>query len=180
MLVLTGVIYPFIVTEIATSFMPKKAYGSLLYEGDQLRGSRLIGQPFTADHYFWPRPSAADYQPLLSRGSNLGPTSLLLKDQVSKRADFLASSHSVSTPLPSDLLYASASGLDPHISSEAAHFQLERIANARALSKEDREKLRNIVEDHIEGRHALFGPLRLNVLLMNRELDRQFPLKSGR
>jgi K+-transporting ATPase ATPase C chain len=172
---LTGCIYPFIITEIAVITMPYQANGSLIYHHGQLRGSELIVQPFTGEQYFWPRPSALDYNTLRSYGSDLGPTSRKLKELVEQRVQKLTSSHHTSSfSVPVDLLYTSGSGLDPHISVRAAYFQMERIIHARSLSPQDRDHLRNLIDQQTEGKAGLLGPQHINVLLLNMQLDQQF------
>lgn len=177
MTLLTGCIYPFLITEIATITMPQTANGSLIFDKEQLRGSELIVQPFTGNQYFWPRPSALNYNTLKSYGSNLGPTSKKLKQQVKQRAQTLAQSHSASpSTIPVDLLYTSGSGLDPHISLKAAYFQIDRIAQARSFSPQDRSRLEDMVDHLIEGKGGILGPQHVNVLLLNIQLDQQFPI----
>lgn len=178
MTLLTGLLYPLLVTGLALWIFPKQAGGSLVKVDGGVRGSELIGQAFHQAHYFWPRPSAHDYDPLQSGGTNLGPTSRSLKEQVEARAKALASTSS--EPPPSELVYASGSGLDPHMSLEAAEFQFERIARSRHLSKEDRERLREWIQDSLEGKQmGLFGPRYLNVLKLNQLLDQHFPLEKS-
>lgn len=173
MTVLTGCLYPFFVTEIATFIMPYQAYGSLVFQNGKLKGSELIVQPFTDPRYFWPRPSANNYNPLLSQASNLGPTSQQLKQEVEQRAQRLAKSHgSSSDSIPTDLLYASGSGLDPHISLQAAYFQIDRVAQARGLSAQDKERLHQLVDTLVEGKLGLLGPPHLNVFRLNQQLDK--------
>ena len=128
MLFLTGIAYPLCVTLISYVAMRHKAQGSLLTFEGRVIGSSLIAQKFESSQYFWPRPSAIDYQPLPSGGSNLGPTSRELKKEVEMRR-----SRYTSKQVPSELLFASASGIDPHISPEAAYFQSSRVANARHI-----------------------------------------------
>lgn len=176
---LTGCIYPLVITEIATIAMPYQANGSLIYDYDRLRGSELIVQPFTGEQYFWPRPSALDYNPMRSHGSNLGPTSRKLKEQIEQRAQKLASLHDHSSPIPVDLLYTSGSGLDPHISVEAAYFQMKRIAHARSFSQKDDDRLRQLIDQLTEGQAGLLGPQHVNVLLLNMQLDQQFPPRNS-
>jgi potassium-transporting ATPase KdpC subunit len=173
MTVLTGCIYPFLITVIATRTMPHQANGSLIFDKGKLRGSELIVQPFAEERYFWPRPSALDYNTLRSYGSNLGPTSQILKEKVRQRAEKLAQSNPSSSSIPVDLLYTSGSGLDPHISVEGAIFQIDRIARARSLSPQDQSRLHEIIEHFIEGRTGVLGPQYVNVLLLNMQLDEQ-------
>lgn len=164
MTVLTGLIYPLFMTLIAQSIMPYLANGSLIRKGDQVVGSALIAQKTTKTIYFWPRPSAIDYDPLRpSGGSNLGPTSQKLKEIVAERRK------KNGQDTPADLLYASGSGLDPHISIEAAYFQAKRIADARSMSEEN---LKALIDTQIKGRQwGFLGPRYVNVLLLNQALD---------
>jgi K+-transporting ATPase ATPase C chain len=170
--VLTGVFYPMAVTVLARQIFLKQASGSLIYTTDgKLAGSELIGQPFSNRKYFWPRPSAtADfpYNALASGGSNLGPTNKDLINQVAERVKSFRESD-IRGPLPADLVTASGSGLDPHISPEAAFIQVSRIAKARNMSE---EKVRGLLWNYLEGRQFWFlGAQRFNVLKLNRALD---------
>jgi K+-transporting ATPase ATPase C chain len=172
LMVLVGIIYPVAITALAQLFFPKEAGGSLLYDsGGNLTGSALIGQPFSDPKYFWSRPSATSgypYNPLASGGSNLGPTNKDLIDLISNRTELLISS-GIQAPVPSDLVEASASGLDPHISIQSALVQIPRVAKARNL---DEETLRKLVLEHVEERQLGFlGEQRLNVLKLNLALD---------
>jgi len=172
LMVVVGVIYPVAVTALAQLFFPKEAGGSLLYDASgRVIGSALIGQPFSDPKYFWPRPSATSeypYNPLASGGSNLGPTNKNLIEQIARRADLLISS-GIQDPVPSDLVMASASGLDPHISLQSALVQIPRVARARTL---DEETLRKLVLDHLEERQFGFlGEQRVNVVKLNLALD---------
>lgn len=161
--IITGVVYPSLITFIAHTTMKHKATGSLVKGG-----SLLIGQKFEGEKYFWSRPSAVDYNPLPSGGSNLGPTSKTLKNNVEKRRLLIAKASDNGEP-PSELLFASGSGLDPHISPAAAYFQLHRIARARKI---DEEKIREIVHLLIEKRRFGFiGVPCVNVLKLNLALD---------
>ncbi len=136
MTVLTGVIYPFLMTGVAQVAFPAKANGSLVTRDGKIIGSELIGQKFDSSIYFWSRPSAIDYNPIPSGASNLGPTSKKLKEQVRERRRVFAAGNSIAdtSAIPKEMLFASASGLDPHISPEAALLQLKRVAMARNLS----------------------------------------------
>jgi K+-transporting ATPase ATPase C chain len=180
MTILTGCIYPFLVTEIATIVMPYQANGSLIFEKGQLRGSELIGQSFTGAQYFWSRPSTGDYNSLRSSGSNLGPTSRKLKDLVKQRAQKLKETHQAPSAIPVDLVYASGSGLDPHISVSAANYQIDRIVRARSLTQEQQNQLHALINELIEGQAGLLGPRHINVLLLNKQLDQKIssPNKS--
>ncbi len=184
MIILTGLIYPLLVTAIAQLVMPKKANGSLIKVGNQMIGSELIAQNFKNEAYFWPRPSAINYDPLRpSGGSNLGPTSHKLKEIVEARVHALLKTQpnalSFAPPfVPPGLVYASGSGLDPHITLDAAYFQIERIAQARAISTADQNKITDLINSRIEGQQLGFiGPLYVNVLLLNQLLDEHFPFK---
>lgn len=170
----TGLGYPGLVTGFARLAFPSESNGSLLREGGRVVGSRLIGQPFTAPAYFWGRPSATTstpYDGASSAGSNLGPTNPSLHSIVAERRAALvaADGGAAPRPVPIDLVVASGSGLDPHISPAAALFQVSRVARHRGLPE---AKVRRIVEAHIEGRTLGFlGEPRVNVLLLNRSLD---------
>ncbi|WP_374090034.1 potassium-transporting ATPase subunit KdpC [Methylomicrobium lacus] len=171
---LTGVIYPALVTGLAQVLFPNQANGSILRDKqDKAVGSALIGQPFSGKGYFWGRPSATSPYPYnagASSGSNLGPTNPALADAVKHRIDALQAGDSQNkTPVPVDLVTASGSGLDPHISPAAAEFQINRIANARHV---DPQKLQEMVQRHTEGRHwGFLGEPRVNVLALNLALD---------
>ena len=169
---LLGIAYPLAMTGIGQLAFPAQANGSLISDGDHIIGSALIGQGFASDRYFHSRPSAAGkgYDGLASAGSNLGPASQALSDRVTADVAALNSS-AQGRNIPPDLVTASASGLDPHISPEAALFQIDRVARARRLPT---ATVRAQVDQAIE--RPLFGILgepRINVLLLNRALDAQ-------
>ena len=136
MMFLTGGLYPFLITAIAHFAMPRQSQGSLIVRNNKVIGSVLIGQSFQSEKYFWSRPSAVDYNPLPSGGSNLAPTSAELQAQVEKRRDYIASKNYSVQDIPSELLFASGSGLDPHITLKTALYQVERVAKARNIQKE--------------------------------------------
>jgi len=169
----TGVAYPLLVTGIAQVVFPSQAQGSLIVKDGKIVGSRLIGQPFDDPKYFWSRPSAtspfADNAGA-SSGSNLSPTNPALVTAVQGRVDALRAADPANTaPVPVDLVTASGSGLDPHISPAAALYQVPRVARVRKL---DPEAVRQLVERHIEGRSLGFlGEPRVNVLELNLALD---------
>ena len=171
---LTGVVYPLVVTGIAQLVLPQQAAGSLVVVDGQVRGSSLIGQPFTSERYFQGRPSAAGagYDAAASSGSNLGPTSEKLRDQIKERLAAQQASNP-GVPVPAELVYASASGLDPHLSPAAVAFQIPRVARARGLSA---EALQALVAEHSQGRALGFlGEPTVNVLALNRALDALLP-----
>ena len=179
MTVLSGLIYPLAVTGLCQTLFRDKANGSLVNLNGQAVGSELIGQNFTKAEYFHPRPSAAGndgYDPTASGGSNLGPTNKKLIDRVQASVDkFHKENPGYQGAIPADLLTASGSGLDPHISPASAEAQLQRVAQARGASA---DQLRTLITAHIEGRDLGFlGEPRVNVLLLNLELDRMFPRK---
>lgn len=163
--VLTGLVYPVVVTGLAQVLFPQQANGTLVRMGGHVVGSELIGQAFTRPEYFHPRPSAAGngYDPTQSGASNLGPTSQKLLAAVA--ANVKAAGGSPSDPVPADLATASGSGLDPDISIDSALFQIPRVAAARHLS---RERLRQLVLSQVEPRQfGLLGVPRVNVLDLN-------------
>ncbi|MGD0036117.1 MAG: potassium-transporting ATPase subunit KdpC [Bacteroidota bacterium] len=171
--ILTGLFYPLVVTEIAQLVFPHEANGSLIKKDGKLIGSELIGQPFSDPKYFWSRPSATDpfaYNAGASSGSNYGPINQSYLDGVQKRKQNLKTvDPQNSKPIPVDLLTASGSGLDPHISVAAALYQLHRIALIRGLNE---GKLRTLVDQYTEGRQLGFlGESRVNVLKLNLALD---------
>ena len=172
--VLTGVLYPLVVTGIAQVLFPAQANGSLLVQDGRPIGSRLIGQSFTDPRYFWGRPSATaghPYNALASGGSNLGPLNPALIEAVQARIAALKVADPANPrPIPADLVLASASGLDPHISPAAAVYQVERVARRRGL---DAGRVAALVQAHTESRWlGLLGQPRVNVLELNRALDR--------
>lgn len=164
MTILLGGAYSFLITGIAGLLFPAQANGSLIVNHGQVVGSRLIGQTFSRPDYFWSRPSACGYAPA-SSGSNLSPSSLKMKAQVA----------SASATLPADMVFASGSGLDPHISLAAALDQLDRVAAARGLTPVDRGHLKELVMFHVEPREFGFlGDPRVNVLALNLSIDERF------
>jgi potassium-transporting ATPase KdpC subunit len=173
--ILLGVIYPFVVTGLAQVLFPHQANGSLITLNEKIVGSRLIGQPFSSPGYFRSRPSAAGngYDAGNSGGSNLGPTNKTLIDRVSGDAQKVQAENP-GTPVPMDLLTTSGSGLDPHISPEAAAFQAPRVAKERGMAESD---VATLIAKHTEGRQLGFlGEPRVNVLELNLDLDVVHPL----
>jgi K+-transporting ATPase ATPase C chain len=180
---ITGVIYPFAMTGIARVIFPTQSQGSLVELGDKIVGSALIGQEFKSDRYFHGRPSAtvspdpndttktvaAPYNAASSGGSNLGPTNKSLIERVQGDMDRLQHENP-SAEVPIDLVTTSGSGLDPHISPEAALFQVPRVAKTRNMSE---DSVRRLVDEHVEGRTlGILGEPRVNVLALNLALDR--------
>ena len=171
--ILTGILYPGLVTVIAQSLFPHQANGSLIRREDHTIGSSLIGQSFTSSKYFWGRVSATSpspYNAASSSGSNLGPTNVALTAAVQDRVNALKQYDTTKGLVPVDMVTSSASGLDPHISPAAAEYQVTRIAKSRNLSE---EKLRDLVAQCTQGREfGLLGEPRVNVLELNIALDK--------
>lgn len=161
--VLTGVIYPVFMTFFAMAAADSKRNGSLIYKNGKIVGSELIAQKFTSEKYFHPRPSAADFATMPSGASNLGPASKTLKDNAAK-----ASVHTA------DMIFSSGSGLDPHISPASAFLQMERVSKSRNFHEKEKRLLKSLIEEKIEKRQFGFlGEERVNVLLLNLELDNE-------
>ncbi len=172
---LLGIVYPFVVTGLAQLLFPSQANGSLITANGKILGSHLIGQPFSSPGYFRSRPSAAGngYDAGNSGGSNLGPTNKMLIDRINGDVQ-KAQAENPNAPVPMDLVTTSGSGLDPHISPEAAAFQVPRIARERKMSEAD---VNALIGKHTEGRQFGFlGEPRVNVLDLNLDLDATHPM----
>jgi len=168
---LTGLVYPLVITGIVQTTMPEKAEGSLITVDGKVIGSELIGQSFYGPGYFHGRPSAVGYAANGSGASNLGPTSAKLMDQVRRRVEQIRTENNLSqdTPIPADLVQASASGLDPHISMQGALLQVPRIARARALPESEVKLLVYQILEPAE--FGILGQERVNVLKLNLAMD---------
>lgn len=172
--ILLGIIYPLVVTGLAQLMFPRQANGQLIHKDGKIVGSSVIGQSFSGAGYFHSRPSSAGsgYDAANSNGSQFGPTNQKLIDRV-KGDVTTAQADNPGALVPIDLVTASASGLDPHITPAAAEFQLSRVAKERGTTV---ERLRTLVAQHTEGRQLGFlGEARVNVLELNLDLDQQFP-----
>jgi K+-transporting ATPase ATPase C chain len=180
--VITGLVYPGIVTSLARALFPRQAEGSLVRDGKgEVIGSELIGQGFARPEYFHPRPSAAGngYDDTLSTGTNLGPTSAKLADTLVAQAvdSAVKNDGAVKGRVPSDMATSSGSGLDPHVSPATAFVQVARVARARHA---DSAAVRALVDRHVEPRQfGFFGEPRVNVLLLNLDLDKTMPLHAA-
>jgi K+-transporting ATPase ATPase C chain len=169
--IITGLVYPLAVTLISGLVFPSQAHGSLIVDNNnRIIGSTLIGQNFTGPQYFHSRPSASGYDATSSGGSNLGPINPVLLEQISNMTDALRKT-GITGPLPSDLVTASASGLDPHISLDSALIQVPTVAKSRNLPEEELRAL--VLSESIDSPFA--GPY-VNVLSLNRALDKKSPL----
>jgi K+-transporting ATPase ATPase C chain len=173
--IVTGLLYPLLVTAIGQALFAERANGSLIVSGGKTLGSALVGQPFSAPQYFWPRPSATGpfpYNASASSGSNQGPLNPALAEAVEARAKALREADPDNRmPVPIDLVTASGSGLDPHISPAAAEYQVGRVAKARAMSPGE---VRALVSQHTAGRElGVLGEPRVNVLALNLALDQR-------
>jgi len=172
--VLTGIVYPLFVTGIAQLAFPSKANGSLIVKDNKIIGSELIGQKFDSIIYFSSRPSAISYNPLPSGGSNFGLTNAKLKHSVDslKKQFIIFNKLDSNTVIPSEMLFASASGLDPHISPKAAMMQVERIVKIRQFDDSKKQRLLQSIKELSEApQYSVLGEQRINVLLLNLKLD---------
>jgi len=170
--VITGILYPLAITGISQVAFKDKANGSLIEKDGQIVGSELLAQQFTGDKYFWPRPSAGSYATVPSGASNYGPTSQKLHDAVATNAAAFRVAHKMAAdaPVPADMVFASGSGLDPHISPEAARLQVGRVATARKVAD---DKVKALVDTFVEPpQWGFLGEARVNVLKLNLALDK--------
>jgi K+-transporting ATPase ATPase C chain len=173
--IMTGVLYPLLLTFVAWVFFPHRANGSLIVSNGRIVGSVLIGQRFESPRYFQPRPSAIRYNPVPSGASNLGPTSRALCDSVQARRTTLVTMNGLppNAKVPTDMLFASGSGVDPHISPESALMQVQRVARARGLDSVQAVSLEALIKRVTEPRQfGLLGEPRVNVLELNLALDK--------
>jgi K+-transporting ATPase ATPase C chain len=173
--ILLGIVYPLFITGIAQLVFPAKANGSLIVQRNKVIGSELIGQKFDSIIYFSSRPSAIGNNPIPSGGTNFGLTNEKLKQQVTDRkSQFLKANRlAENASVPSEMLFASASGLDPHISPEAANLQVDRIAEARKFDNIQKQQLLQSIKDLTEKpQFSIFGETRINVLMLNLKLDK--------
>jgi potassium-transporting ATPase KdpC subunit len=173
MILLTGIIYPVFLTGVAQVAFPEKSNGSMITKNGIIIGSRLIGQKFDSSAYFWSRPSAADYNPIPSGGSNFGPTSKKLITLVNERKSNFIAKNEVkdTTAVPLEMIFASGSGLDPHISAEAARMQVNRIARVRNFNSSQKQKVLDLINQYTEKpQFGILGKEKINVLQLNMEL----------
>ena len=175
MTLLLGIIYPLFTLWLAQTIFPSKASGSFLASNEKYSGSILIGQGFVSDKYFNSRPSSVNYNPMPSAASNLSQTSKALKLLYEERKESFISRNSLTSAeeIPREMLFASGSGVDPHITPRAAYLQIERISKVRGFSISQKEKLKKIINELIEKPQLGFlGNSAINVLLLNIELDK--------
>ena len=172
---ITGLVYPVITTGLATALFPHQAHGSVLKSADgKAIGSVLLAQEFKSPRYFWVRPSGGAFATVPSGASNLGPTSLALKQAIGERTNALRQAHGLSSDaaVPEELVQASGSGLDPHVSPEAAVFQVKRVCQARGWNEAKEQMVKKMIEAVTEfPQWGVFGEARVNVLKLNLEID---------
>ena len=171
---LTGIVYPVVVTVFANLFFREKATGSLVTSNGSNIGSVLIGQKFDSLKYFWSRPSSVEYNPMPSGGSNLGPLNPKLREEITRRSESFILGNQLLREhnIPAEMIFASGSGLDPHISPEAALIQLKRVAKARGFDQVMENNLAEIIHDLTEDRqYFIFGEPRINVFKLNLMTD---------
>ena len=174
MTILTGILYPVLMTGIAQVAFPAKANGSFILKDGKILGSELIGQKFDSSAYFWSRPSAIDYNPVPSGASNFGPTSAKLASLVNQRRKTFITGNNIqdTTSIPGEMIFASGSGLDPHTSPEAVLMQVKRIARVRHFNNSQEQKMIELITQNTEKRQfKILGNERINILRLNIELD---------
>ena len=174
MTLLTGIIYPLLITGIAQLFFPRNANGSMVVRDGKIVGSELIGQKFDSTIYFWSRPSAIGYNPVPSGASNYGPTSDTLKKLVKARTLHFMNANSITGmhSVPVEMIFASGSGLDPHISPEAVFLQADRVVRARNFNETQKQKVMLLIKNMTEQpQFSLFGEPRINVFELNLAID---------
>jgi potassium-transporting ATPase KdpC subunit len=173
--IVTGIIYPLFITLISIIVFPGKASGSLIEKDGKIIGSELIGQKFESDKYFWSRPSAVDYNPAPSSGSNLGPTSAALKKSYEERKKNFIEKNMIkdASTIPNEMFFASGSGVDPHISPLSAMLQVERVSKARNFDQFRKEKLILLINSLTEKpQFGFLGNSVVNILLLNLKLNK--------
>jgi potassium-transporting ATPase KdpC subunit len=173
--VLTGIVYPLFISTISVLAFQDKASGSLIEKDGKVIGSKLIGQKFESEKYFWSRPSAVDYNPMPSGGSNYGPTSAALKKFYDDKEKYFNKKNSIkdASSVPNEMFFASASGVDPHISPASALLQVERIVKARNFNKTKKEIIAGLIDSLTEKpQFGFMGNEVVNVLLLNIALDK--------
>lgn len=171
--IMTGILYPLSITAFAQLFFKEKANGSLIYKDGNCIGSELIGQKFHSPEFFWGRPSAIDNNPYPSGASNMNPLGEKLKTLIEKRVDTINKYHSNIDlkSIPIDLIFASGSGVDPHISPEAVYFQIERVCKYRNLNDKQKKKLLEVINSSLESNDLIIGgQKKINVLKLNLKL----------
>ncbi len=174
MTILTGIIYPLLITGVAQLFFPGNANGSMVVRNGKIVGSALIGQKFDSTIYFWSRPSAIGYNPVPSGASNYGPTSDTLKKLVKARTLQFMTGNSITDmhSVPVEMIFASGSGLDPHISPEAVFLQADRVVRARNFNETQKQKVMLLIKNMTEQpQFSLFGEPRINVFELNLAID---------
>ena len=171
---LTGIVYPLVITLIGYTLVNNKRTGDIIFVENRPIGAKLIGQKFESDHYFHGRPSNIDFNPLNSGGKVLGPTSLELRNKVAEREEMIAKKFKFKGHIPSELLFASASGLDPHISKEAALLQVDNVMAARGLNAEHKHIILKLIDEQNSQLFKKHGKSYINVLLLNHSLDLTF------
>lgn len=172
--IICGVGYTFVITAVANFFWPKQSNGNLIIKDEKVLGSSIIAQQFNKPEYFWPRPSASQFNTLPSSATNFGPTSKKLQEKIQERKFFLAKAHeTLENLIPEELLQTSASGLDPHITLKAALFQLDRIMKARKIDPALKTKLEEMIGKYKEKNIGFLNEDLVNVFLLNLALDEQ-------